>query len=127
MRVEYSWDLDTSANMKLWRKERKDEMPTEAVDIRRWSRSERHGSVVVKFRAGREALCQARWAYSPPSATYYGMISANANQQLTRPKLPSLPSFKQKWEKSRGPVYKRAIDHFSCIPLRRPLFHSPLI
>lgn len=34
--------------------------------------------------------------------------------------------FKQKWEKSRGPVYKRAIDHFSCIPLR-PLFHSPLI
>ena len=36
---------------------------------------------------------------------------------------------KQKWEKSRGPVYKGAIDHFFLhfIPLCRPLFHSPLI
>jgi hypothetical protein len=40
MRVEYSWDPDLSVNIKLWRKERKEEMPTEAVDIWRWSRSE---------------------------------------------------------------------------------------
>ena len=33
MRVGYSWGPDLSVNMKLWRKERKDEMPTEAVDI----------------------------------------------------------------------------------------------
>jgi len=40
VRVEYWWDPGLSVNMKLWRKERKDEMPTEAVDIWRWSRSE---------------------------------------------------------------------------------------
>jgi hypothetical protein len=91
MRVEYLWDPDLSANMKLWRKETMDEMRTEGVDIWRWSRSERHGSVVVKFRAGREALCQARWACSPPSAAYYRMINANANQQLNRQIEPVQP------------------------------------
>lgn len=128
MRVEYWWDPDPSANMRLWRKESKDEMSTEAVDIWRWSRSERHGSVVVKFRAGsmpsplgmltalscllQDDKCQRQSAVHPAEA------SVSRSVQLHLP-------FKQKWEKSRGPVYKRAIDHFFLAFLFVVLFSIP--